>query len=168
MNKAFTRDDDDPEPPLVPPRAPLPDGVTNYVTPRGLALLKGELEELDAQRRALDDAGEAERRRALASLSIREAQLMARIRSAALVEPGAQSGSAVRFGARVRVRASAGTESCYEIVGVDEADAARGLIAFTSPLARALIGKGIGEVASVKTPSGLADVEILDVFPAGA
>ena len=69
---------------------------------------------------------------------------------------------------RVRVRASAGTVSCYEIVGVDEADAARGLIAFTSPLARALIGKGIGEVASVKTPSGLADVEILDVVPAGA
>jgi len=39
MSKAFTKDDDSPEPVLIPPRAPLPDGVPNYVTPRGLALL---------------------------------------------------------------------------------------------------------------------------------
>src|SRR5688572_32175702 len=49
MNKAFTRDDDQDETPFVPPRAPLPEGAPNYVTPRGLALLRDEMAGLEAE-----------------------------------------------------------------------------------------------------------------------
>ena len=40
MNKAFTKDDTSHEPVLIPPRAPLPEGLVNYVTPRGLSALR--------------------------------------------------------------------------------------------------------------------------------
>ena len=45
MSRGFVKEDDQEEAPLIPPRAPLPDGVANYVTPRGMRLL---LEERDA------------------------------------------------------------------------------------------------------------------------
>ena len=49
MSKAFTREDEGEPAPLVSPRAPLPDGVPNYVTARGLARLEAELAELDGE-----------------------------------------------------------------------------------------------------------------------
>jgi transcription elongation factor GreB len=69
----------------------------------------------------------------------------------------------VRFGAAIRVRHESGKESTYRIVGVDEADAAAGLLAFSSPLARALLGKRAGDVALVRTPRGNEELELLQV-----
>ncbi|MEJ2669417.1 MAG: transcription elongation factor GreA [Gammaproteobacteria bacterium] len=54
-------------------------------------------------------------------------------------------------------------EKVYQIVGDDEADTKLGKISVSSPLARALIGKEVGEVVTVKTPGGLAEYEIQDV-----
>src|SRR5688572_18858544 len=140
MNKAFTRDDDQHEPPFVAPRAPLPEGAPNYVTPRGLALLRKELEAIDAERAHLPP-DPRERRRALASINARAADLSARLASAVLVDPSASPPSGtVRFGSTVRVRAADGSERTYRIVGVDEADPAQGTVAFTSPIARGLVG----------------------------
>jgi transcription elongation factor GreB len=48
----------------------------------------------------------------------------------------------------------------YSIVGVDEADAARGKIAFVSPLARALLGRSVGEVVQLRTPRGVETLRI--------
>ena len=68
----------------------------------------------------------------------------------------------VRFGATVTVSGADG-ERRYEIVGVDEADPARGKLAFTSPLARALLGRAEGDTVSLRTPRGLEEVEISGV-----
>lgn len=51
----------------------------------------------------------------------------------------------------------------YQIVGEDEADLKLGKISFTSPIARALIGKSAGDVAEVRAPDGIKEYEIVDV-----
>ncbi len=96
-------------------------------------------------------------------LNERVALLEERIAGAELVDPAKQPQDEVRFGATVTLRGSSGAERRYRIVGVDEADPARGAIAFTSPLARALSGKGVGEEARVRTPGGQDDVEIVRI-----
>ena len=63
----------------------------------------------------------------------------------------------------LRVRHASGKEQAYQIVGVDEADAAHGLVAFTAPLARALLGRRAGDVVSVRAPGGDAELEIAAV-----
>jgi transcription elongation factor GreA len=57
-----------------------------------------------------------------------------------------------------------GEERRYQIVGEDEADAKAGRVSVTSPIARALIGKEKGEIASVRAPSGIKEYEILEVL----
>lgn len=164
MSKAFTKDDAADEPSFVRPRAPLPDGVTNYVTTRGLALLRAELTAIDAERAALESIAEdAERARAITAVAARHAELEARIASAAVVEPRVQPHDEVRFGATVLVRAEDGSERTYRIVGVDEADAAHGSVAFVAPLARALLGKRVGEGAIVRTPRGDDELEVVAI-----
>ena len=56
-----------------------------------------------------------------------------------------------------------GKEITYQIVGEDEADAKAGMISYTSPIARALIGKEEGDVVTVRAPGGDRDVEIVEV-----
>jgi transcription elongation factor GreB len=62
----------------------------------------------------------------------------------------------------VRVGATSG-EHRYRIVGVDEADASGGAIAFTSPLGRALLGKRCGDTVRLRAPRGEEELEILAV-----
>ena len=59
--------------------------------------------------------------------------------------------------------AAAGIQVTYQIVGEDEADLKAGKVSITSPIARALIGKSVGEIAVVQAPGGLREYEILDV-----
>jgi len=56
-----------------------------------------------------------------------------------------------------------GGEQTYRIVGVDEANPARGDVAFTSPMARALLGHEVGDEVVVRTPRGNETVEILAI-----
>jgi transcription elongation factor GreB len=163
VSKAFT-DEETAEPPrFVPPRAPLPPGVPNYVTARGLALLRTELDALAGERaRAERELPEPERAPALAALAQRRAELEDRIASAELVRPPAEPTDTVRFGAVVTVAGAAG-ERRYRIVGVDEADAAQGRIAFVAPLARALLGRAAGDSVRVRLPRGEDELEILAV-----
>ena len=56
-----------------------------------------------------------------------------------------------------------GKEITYQIVGEDEADAKAGMISYTSPIARALIGKQEGDVVVVRAPGGDREVEIIEV-----
>jgi transcription elongation factor GreB len=166
VSKAFTKDDDTGAPQFVRSRAPLPPGVPNYVTPRGLAALREERGRLEAERLRWETAGDMA---AAAAVTARMVELEARIGSAVLaVPPAGQARETVRFGAWVVVvqqQAGAGggdgdgegareVERRYQIVGVDEADAASGRIAFTAPLARALLGRRAGETAQVNTLPG--------------
>ena len=165
MNKAFTKEDA-PDPPLiVPPRPPLPDGVPNYVTARGLALLRDELAALEAERAAIVAAGgdDAERARRLARESARIAALNGRIASAELVDPRRQPRDEVRFGATVTVRDDDGHDRRYAIVGVDEADPSTGRIAFLAPVARALQGARVGDLVTVRTGRGEESLEVLAI-----
>lgn len=74
-----------------------------------------------------------------------------------------QSGKIV-FGATVDLMdETSGTQITYQIVGVDEADIKAGLISVGSPIARALIGKEVGDIAVVNAPGGEKEYEILDI-----
>jgi transcription elongation factor GreB len=164
VSKAFTGEDASEAALVVPPRPPLPPGVTNYVTPLGYAALRTELERLLSRRARLEAAGgDAEATRALAAVAARLVALEARIASATVVEPSSQPHDEVRFGALVTVRPSAGAERRYRIVGVDEAEADRVLVAFVAPIARALLGKRVGDVATVVAPRGREDLEIVGI-----
>lgn len=163
MSKAFTDEEAGDEPPLVPARAPLPPGTPNYVTPRGLVALRTEAAALQAQRAAAERIpADLERAHALGALARRRTDLEQRIASAEVVEAVDPHADAVRFGALVTVSGPGG-ERRYRIVGVDEADPAHGRIAFVSPLARALLGRAVGDAAHVRTPRGEEDLEILAI-----
>lgn len=70
----------------------------------------------------------------------------------------------VVFGATVRIsHIQTEVETTYQIVGEDEADIKVNKISYSSPMARALIGKLIDDVVNVQTPNGLVEYEILDV-----
>lgn len=168
MSKAFTKDDGADDGPIVPSRPPLAAGVANYVTPGGLAALRAELHELEAERSGIGSRPEgSDRRRASAALTARLAELTARIGSAVVVDPASQPHDEVRFGATVtvvaRVGTDAGVERRYRIVGVDEADVARGRVAFVAPLARALLGKRVGDEATLRTPRGEEELEVVSI-----
>lgn len=76
----------------------------------------------------------------------------------------ARANGKVIFGATVDVlEFDKDEEHSFQIVGDDEADFKSGLISISSPIARALIGKSVDDVASVETPGGLREFEILEV-----
>jgi transcription elongation factor GreB len=160
MSKAFTDEEAAAPPQIVRPRPPLPDGVPNYVTPRGLELLRAELGALAAAEPGGGGVGELAAGEE-AALAQRRAELEARIASAEVVAPHGDE-RAIRFGARVVVEGAAG-ERRWQIVGVDEADAAQGRISFVSPLARALLGREAGDTVRVRTPRGDEELEVVAV-----
>ena len=74
------------------------------------------------------------------------------------------SGEKVVFGATVSfVDVETAEESSYQIVGVDESDLSKNKISISSPIARALIGKSIGETLTIPIPKGKIEIEITDV-----
>lgn len=167
MSRAFTNSDAPGEPPVVPPRAPLPDGVPNYVTPRGLKLLRDEQDTLQAERKRLSTEGEAEdtdRQRALEVVNARLTALTERLARIQLVDPERQQDAeTVRFGASVTVAVDGEGERRFQIVGVDEADAAEERVAFTAPVARVVNGKKAGETATLRTPEGEKTLTVVAV-----
>jgi transcription elongation factor GreB len=154
MSKAFTKDEGPAAPEVQRRRAPLPAAAPNYVTTRGLRALRDELAALASS----VPAGEPER----AALAARRADLEHRVSTAVVAPPPADLGE-VRFGAAVRVRGTDGQTRAIRIVGVDEADAAHGLVAFVAPLARALLGRRAGDVVTVRAPGGEDEVEIVAI-----
>ena len=157
MSRAFVKEDG-------PDNAALPDLPVsphpNYVTPRGLQALKDRLalaQENLAVLKARPDRLDILPERA-AERDIR--YLEARLRTAILVDLAGQPRDEVAFGARVTVMDDEGAEAVYEIVGEDEADAGAGRIAPQSPLARALMGAGVGDTVEWKRPAGAVTVEV--------
>ncbi len=151
MSKAFTSEETEEAPVLVRPRAPLPPEATNYVTPAGLTALNGELQGLLEQRKGLESKGD-ERKRDLQLLNGRITELDGRLSTARVVNPKEQPQDEIRFGATVVVENDAGLQRTYQLVGVDEADAKAGKIAFMAPLAGALLGRKVGDAVTVVTP----------------
>jgi transcription elongation GreA/GreB family factor len=134
MSVAFRRESDEEH---KEPRfeLPIPPGP-NLVTARGLAQIGEQVAAFEAAAAAADD----DETRAAAERDLR--YWRTRLATAELTEPG--STDEIGFGARVDYRLN-GKKNQIEITGVDEADPALGKIAFTAPLARAMIGLAVGE-----------------------
>lgn len=91
-------------------------------------------------------------------------ELESKIANAEVIDTSKLSGDTVKFGAVVTiVDDDTDQEITYQIVGVDEADVKEKLLSISSPLARALIGKNVGDFAEVETPTGDKGYEILSV-----
>ena len=81
-----------------------------------------------------------------------------------VIDPARLSGEKIVFGATVRLTdADSGDEVVYSIVGEQEADIKKGLLSITAPLARAMIGREVGDTVTVRTPKGAKEYEILKV-----
>jgi len=135
MSRAFVKDDSDaPEPRFERrPASTLP----NYVTPRGLTLLRGALA------------------RAVANADNEAAEyFQERIDSAIVIDPATHPRGVVEFGATVRAHDRAGQPLEVRIVGEDEADPIHGAISWESPIAKALTDHKVGERVVVHRPAG--------------
>lgn len=149
MSVAFTKEDsaETASETLLPDR-PVPEGP-NLVTKAGLAALERQLTEARAGYDAamlVDDINEKRRQ---AAGPLRDLRYFAeRVRTAQVVPPP-QGNAVAAFGSMVTFARDDGRVQTYAIVGEDEADPKAGSISFASPIARALIGKGVGDVASV-------------------
>ena len=83
---------------------------------------------------------------------------------AEVIDPSKLAGDRVAFGATVKLsNTDTGEEVTYRILGADEADLAKGSISVTSPLARSLLGKEVGDEVKVRMPGGDRTYEILEV-----
>lgn len=173
MSRAFIKEDADAEDVIVTHRPPLPAGVENIVTPVGLAALTAELEQLEAERDRLSgsDSANAEVRR-LAALDEEFSQLEDRLSSAVLVPTPPAGTSTVALGATVTIEhlsgAFAGQINGLTIVGVDQADALEGLVAFTAPVAQALLGRQLGDEVSFRAGNDEQRLRVVSVEYGGA
>jgi len=94
----------------------------------------------------------------------RISELESKISIAEIIDPSQMTGSKVIFASYVTiVDEDTDEETTYQIVGVDEADVQKKRLSFQAPLARALIGKTVGDSIEVETPGGSKNYEILSV-----
>ncbi|MDX9928960.1 MAG: GreA/GreB family elongation factor [Bacteroidales bacterium] len=151
MSRGFVREGDQEEVPLVPQRAYLPAGVTNFVTPAGMQLLLDEKQMLLNERENPGSGSEDDRRIALNHINAKLRLLNNRIAEARVVDPKDQPQDEIRFGATVTLKnESSGKIQTFQITGVDEADIAAGKISFISPLSRVLMNRKAGERIALK------------------
>lgn len=92
----------------------------------------------------------------------RIADIQTKLATAEVIDPSSIKSDRIVFGAHVSIRdIETEEESQYQIVGIDEADVKQGKISVMSPLARALIGKKVGDNVTVQSPKGDKDYEVL-------
>ena len=94
----------------------------------------------------------------------RLAEIEDQIARAEVIDVSKLSGDTVKFGAKVTIAdEDSGEEQTYQIVGAAESNINNGLLSVSAPLARALIGKAIGDTVEVTTPRGAKSYEIVSV-----
>ncbi|MFM9917205.1 MAG: transcription elongation factor GreA [Rhizobacter sp.] len=150
------------------------------LTQRGVDKLKDELQRLKtverhaviqaiAEARAQGDLSEnAEYEAAKDKQGFIEGRILeieSKLAAAKVIDPSTLDAEGkVVFGATVDLEdESSGTSVTYQIVGDDEADLKLGLISISSPIARALIGKEVGDIAEVQAPGGVKSYEVMGV-----
>lgn len=149
-----------------------------YVTAGGHARLKAEFEHLWQARRpevvkALaaaaaegDRSENAEyqyRKKELREIDRRLQYLTSRLEALKVIDQPPGDRERVFFGAWVSVTDDLGGERTWRIVGADEVDALRGWISVDAPIARALLGKRMGDVVTATLPAGEQSLEIIEV-----
>jgi transcription elongation factor GreA len=149
------------------------------MTPTGYASMRTQLNKLKnvdrpANSRAIEvarghgdlsenaDYSAAKEEQGLIEAKIRE--LETKLNLAEVIDPTKLSGSRVRFGATVTIEdTESGDAQTYTIVGEHEADIKRGRISIGAPVARALIGKEVGDTVTVQNPKGKREYEVSKV-----
>lgn len=97
-------------------------------------------------------------------MEARIAELEDKISRAEVIDPSKLGGERIKFGATVELEdVDAEKEVTYQIVGPDEANIEQGTISVTSPVAKALIGREVGDEVQVKVPGGLRTFEVCDI-----
>lgn len=164
MSRGFVKEGDQEEPPMIPPRAALPAGAINYVTPAGLEELKKEREQLEYDRAHINAENETEKKRTQALIDGKINLLQERLNTARLLKPEDQPEDEVRFGATVELEnTGTGENQKFQIVGVDEADIKKKKIAFVAPVAKAITGKKVGETVEFSLGSEKRNLKILHI-----
>ncbi|MDD3837781.1 MAG: transcription elongation factor GreA [Phenylobacterium sp.] len=158
MSVAFTREED-----YEAQAADLPDRPisphSNLVTASGLAQIEAELAAARAAYSAAQAQGDVSADRTAMARATRDLRYWsARRASAQLVEPTGDPDT-VQFGRTVEIEREDGRRQAFRIVGEDEADPSKGSVSYVSPLARALMGRRVGDTATVAG----AEVEIIAV-----
>jgi len=183
MNKAFVKESDHEDDDDFPDAAPLPPGTRNYITPTGYAALRSELATLMLEERpamvkivswAASNGDRSENgdylygKKRLREIDRRMRFLTKRLEIAEVVDPSSQPNQdQIFFGATVIYSDADGAEHTVTIVGVDEAEPLKGKISWISPVARALIKSKEGETVTLRTPSGVHELDILEIiYPA--
>src|SRR5215831_20284186 len=151
---------------------------SKYITPEGARRLQEELDELWKRERpkvtqaVAEAAAQGDRsenaeyiygKRRLREIDSRVRFLRKRLDGMVTVDQPPSDPRRVFFGAWVSLEDEAGEESRYRIVGPDEFDAAPGYISMDSPLARALMKKGLDDEVTVEVPGGQRTLVIVDV-----
>ena len=154
MSRGFIKEGDQEEIPMVPPRAYLPKGMPNYVTHEGLEALKKEREGLENERVASSGNYIMSN-----FIDAKMKLLIDRINTAVEVDMTKADKETVSFGAYVKYN-----DRTVRIVGVDEADFSKGLLSFISPVAKALVGKKVGDKFEIKVPKGNETIEIQGIW----
>jgi transcription elongation GreA/GreB family factor len=144
MSRAFTREDDSENALADIGERPV-SANRNLVTRNGLAMIEKSLADLREELARAEAAGDRER---IATVSRDLRYWSSRRETAELSIPEPDS-TVVRFGMKVTIENEDGKMHDWNIVGEDEADAARGSISHVSPMAMALFGKSVGDVAVV-------------------
>jgi transcription elongation factor GreB len=149
-----------------------------FITPEGLARIHGEYDELFGVERpklvetiawAAANGDRSENgdyiygRKKLREIDRRLGYLAKVMKAAKVVDPASQSTDQVRFGATVELVDEDDARRTLTIVGDDEADASRGRIAWSAPLARALIGARVGDERIVRLPAGEKSYEVIAI-----
>lgn len=179
MNKSFVKENDDDDDEAGAAALAIPAGAKNYITPAGHQRIKDELLQLiDVDRPevvrivswAASNGDRSENgdyiygKRRLRQIDRRIRFLIKRLDIAAVVDPSVHHGSdQVFFGATVTYENHAGEIHAVQIVGVDEFDPLQGKISWVSPVARALTKAHEGDTISLRTPSGMEELQILKV-----
>lgn len=179
MNKAFVKESDDEDDDLDIGLPPIPPGSKNYMTPEGHRAMREELLRLiDVDRPevvsivswAASNGDRSENgdyiygKRRLREIDRRIRFLTKRLEAAEVVDPSAHHGSdQIFFGATVTYENSEGQSHQVTIVGIDELDPLNGRISWISPVARALTKARTGDTVTLKTPTGMDELDILDV-----
>lgn len=148
------------------------------MTPEGHEALKTELERLKAERPLISKAigiareeGDLKENAEYHAQKERQGIVEARINKiedtlarAEVIDPSLLSGDRVKFGARVTLEeVESGKMVEYRIVGPDESDVAKGLISVSSPVARAVINREVGDEVKVKAPGGIRIYEVVAI-----
>jgi transcription elongation factor GreB len=164
MSRGFVKEDDQEEVPVVPQRAHLPEGVTNFVTPFGMSQLLAEKQMLVNDKNDLNNSNENEKRIALNYINEKLQLLNNRIGEARIVNLNEQPQSEIRFGATITLKIEAYNNiQIIQIVGVDEANISKGKVSFISPIAKLLINKKIGDKVILQQARRDIVFEIIDI-----